>query len=105
MVSVLLAWQGESMLSPMMTVVVLAVLWLIVVVPMVVKRKDDRAGERSAARFGGATEALPGRRTLANLARPVPNFDDGIGDEQPARRLSRAQIFVPGRGAQAPIST
>ena len=36
------------MISPMMTVVVLAVLWLIVVIPMLVKRKDDRAGERSA---------------------------------------------------------
>jgi hypothetical protein len=88
------------MLSPMMTVAVLAVLWLIVVVPMVVKRKDDRAGERSVARFGGAMQALSVRRTLANLTRPVPNFDDGIPAEQPKAR-SRAQVFVPGRAANS----
>ena len=35
------------MLSPIMTVVVLAVLWLIVVVPMILRRNDDRARERS----------------------------------------------------------
>jgi len=65
------------MLSPMMTVVVLAVLWLIVVVPMLVKRSDDRAGERSAARFRGAMRALAStRRSLGALARPAATGDD-----------------------------
>ncbi|MGI8761413.1 MAG: divisome protein SepX/GlpR [Jatrophihabitantaceae bacterium] len=50
------------MLSPMMTVVVLAVLWLIVVVPMVVRRNDERRRERSVDGFGRAMRAL-GRRT------------------------------------------
>jgi membrane protein implicated in regulation of membrane protease activity len=49
------------MLSPFMTVVVLAVLWLIVVVPMVLRRSDERRRERSVEGFGRAMRAL-GRR-------------------------------------------
>lgn len=70
------------MTSPMLTVVVLAVLWLIVVVPMIVRRKDERAGERSVARFGSAMRALGSRRSgslaphtvedAATAAVPVP---------------------------------
>ena len=41
------------MLSPMMTVLVLAVLWAIVVVPMLVKFWTERAGERSVALRSG----------------------------------------------------
>jgi len=48
-------------LSPMMTVFVLAVLWLIVVVPMLVRRNDERRRERSVDGFGRAMRAL-GRR-------------------------------------------
>ncbi len=50
------------MLSPFMTVVVLAVLWLIVVVPMILRRSDERRRERSVENFGRAMRAL-GRRT------------------------------------------
>src|SRR3954471_931319 len=49
------------MLSPFMTVVVLAVLWLIVVVPMVLRRSDERRREKSVEGFGRAMRAL-GRR-------------------------------------------
>jgi membrane protein implicated in regulation of membrane protease activity len=49
------------MLSPFMTVVVLAVLWLIVVVPMVLRRSDERRQEKSVQGFGRAMRAL-GRR-------------------------------------------
>src|SRR4051812_4059631 len=49
------------MLSPFMTVVVLAVLWLIVVVPMVLRRSDERRQEKSVEGFGRAMRAL-GRR-------------------------------------------
>jgi len=49
------------MLSPFMTVVVLAVLWLIVVVPMVLRRSDERKQEKSVEGFGRAMRAL-GRR-------------------------------------------
>lgn len=93
------------MLSPMMTVAVLAVLWLIVVVPMVLKRRDDRAGAKSVARFGTAMHALSIRRSLANLARPVPNFDDELQPEQPARGASRLQTFIPGRNLGSQVSS
>jgi Flp pilus assembly protein TadB len=49
------------MLSPFMTVAVLTVLWLIVVVPMVLRRNDERRRERSVDGFGQAMRAL-GRR-------------------------------------------
>jgi hypothetical protein len=71
------------MLSPFMTVVVLAVLWLIVVVPMVLRRSDERRRERSVEGFGRAMRAL-GRR--------AGTVDDG-----------RAEVFVP-RQARAPLA-
>jgi hypothetical protein len=87
------------MISPMMTVLVLAVLWLIVVVPMIVKRKDDRAGERSAARFGSAMRALSTGRSLGSLVRPAPPPDlDGRATPQ---IHTHAQVFVPGGAARA----
>jgi Flp pilus assembly protein TadB len=55
------------MLSPLMTVVVLTVLWLIVVVPMVVRRSDERRRERSVDGFGRAMRAL-GRRADPDAA-------------------------------------
>jgi hypothetical protein len=54
-------------LSPMTTVFVLAVLWLIVVVPMVVRRKDGRRRERSVNGFGRSMRAL-GRPAVSNSA-------------------------------------
>jgi membrane protein implicated in regulation of membrane protease activity len=63
------------MLSPLMTVAVLTVLWLIVVVPMVLRRSDERRRERSVEGFGRAMRAL-GRRA-------------GTPDEV------RAEVFVP----------
>src|SRR6185312_3201565 len=87
------------MISPMATVLVLAVLWLIVVVPMILKRKDDRAGERSAARFGLAMRALSTGRSLSSLVRPAPPVDL---DERTAAPVStHAQVFVPGGAARA----
>jgi membrane protein implicated in regulation of membrane protease activity len=58
------------MLSPVMTVVVLSVLWLIVVVPMVLRRSDERRRERSVDGFGRAMRAL-GRRAEADSAPEV----------------------------------
>ena len=66
------------MLSPMMTVFVLAVLWLIVVVPMILRRNDERRRERSVDGFGRAMRAL-GRGNLTEV------------DEADARR----EVFVP----------
>lgn len=82
------------MFSPMMTVLVLAVLWMIVVIPMVVKRNDDRAGEKSAAKFGTAMRALSTPRSLGALARPAPV--DDYRDSEPQIPANRPQVFVPG---------
>jgi membrane protein implicated in regulation of membrane protease activity len=71
------------MLSPFMTVVVLAVLWLIVVVPMVVRRSDERRRERSIEGFGRAMRAL-GRRA------------DTVDE-------SRTEVYVP-RQHRAPLA-
>jgi hypothetical protein len=60
----------------MMTVFVLVVLWLIVVVPMLLRRGDERRQDRSVAGFGRAMRAL-GRR-----ARSAPG---------------EAEVYVPGR--------
>ena len=68
------------MLSPMMTVFVLVVLWLIVVVPMLVRRGDERRQDRSVAGFGRAMRAL-GRR-----ARSAP---------------ADAEVYVPSRSRAA----
>src|SRR2546423_1597634 len=54
------------MTSPFMTVAVLTVLWLIVVVPMVLRRSDEQARERSVRGFGRAMRAL-GRRPFTIL--------------------------------------
>jgi hypothetical protein len=84
-----------QMFSPMMTVLVLAVLWMIVVIPMLVKRNDDRAGERSAARFSSAMRALSAKRSLATLTRPAPQAD--LEPDEAPRLDPHAQVFVPGR--------
>lgn len=68
-------------MSPTMTLVVLAVLWLIVVVPMVVRRRDERRRERSVDRFGSAMRAL-GRRT---------RHDGELAPAAPAK----AEVFRP----------
>jgi hypothetical protein len=95
------------MLPPMMTVVVLAVLWLIVVVPMVLQRLDERSGERSVARFGGAMRALASRSTsLGTLGRPVSR-DEGTPEGSAVKRprsSNNSQIFVPGGTASAPVA-
>ncbi len=87
-----------GVLSPMTTVFVLAVLWLIVVVPMVVRRNDERRRERSVDGFGRAMRALgrragtpdevrrrglrPARRAAPTLAapdrRPVPAAQEAL---------------------------
>lgn len=71
------------MLSPLMTVVVLTVLWLIVVVPMVLRRTDERRREQSVDGFGRAMRAL-GRRA-------------GTLDSD------RAEVFVPHQ-SRAPLA-
>jgi hypothetical protein len=69
----------------MMTVFVLAVLWLIVVVPMIFRRHDERRREKSVDGFGRAMRAL-GRRAHPSDA--------------------RTEVFVPSeRPAEPSVST
>jgi Flp pilus assembly protein TadB len=75
------------MLSPFMTVVVLAVLWLIVVVPMVLRRNDERRRERSIEGFGRAMRAL-GRRA---------GTPDEPRTEVYVPRQNRAELAAPAR--------
>ncbi|TAM82354.1 MAG: hypothetical protein EPN43_13660 [Jatrophihabitans sp.] len=52
------------MLSPVLSVSILVILWLIVIVPMVLRRNDDLRRDRSVAGFGRSMRAL-GRRSHA----------------------------------------
>jgi hypothetical protein len=82
--------------SPMVTVAVLAVLWLVVVVPMVLQRKDERADERSVERFGRAMSMLGSKRPV--MARRVADpADPGDATMVLARTgPSAPDIFVSG---------
>lgn len=88
------------MTSPMVTVVVLAVLWLVVVVPMVLQRKDERADERSVQRFGKAMALLGSRAaTSASLRgrRVADPSDPGDATMVLARTSpSSPDVFVSG---------
>jgi hypothetical protein len=79
------------MLSPTMTVVVLAVLWLIVVVPMVFQRRDASSRERSVSRFRQGMQAL-GRRPVAEAE------DDQATHVLPRLNSEGAELFVHGAG-------
>jgi hypothetical protein len=83
------------MLSPLSTVLVLTVLWLVVVVPMLLQKIDERRGQRSVAKFSGAMRALGRRGSLAALARPVERDEPSV-KSQPERTTARAQVFLPG---------
>ncbi len=76
------------MLSPLMTVVILVVLWMIVVVPMVLRRSDEGRRERSVAEWGRGMRAL-GRRSDT----VTPGSASGPQD--------RREIFVPNKASLA----
>jgi len=88
----------------MMTVFVLVVLWLIVVVPMVLRRSDERRREKSVDGFGRAMRAL-GRRPAATASDPgadvyVP-IQNRASVAAPARRpvpaAQEALMYPPDR--------
>jgi membrane protein implicated in regulation of membrane protease activity len=69
------------MTDPMWTVILLAVLWLIVVVPMVLRRRDERAGQRSVTRFRASMNALSRRGVVTSgnadsRSRSSDGYDD-----------------------------
>ena len=71
------------MLSPLTTVFVLAVLWLIVVVPMIVRRNDFRRRERSIDGFGRAMSSL-GHRPPATARTGADRTEVFVPRERPA---------------------
>ncbi|MGN6606939.1 MAG: divisome protein SepX/GlpR [Jatrophihabitans sp.] len=83
-----------------MTVVVLTVLWLIVVVPMVVRRNDERRRERDVAGFGRAMRAL-GRRSTAS---PRRSGDRDVFVHR-AADVARATAAVPDPSSDRPAAT
>jgi hypothetical protein len=76
-------------LSPMMTVFVLAVLWLIVVVPMVVRRNDERRRDRSVDGFGRSMRAL-GQRNHAGAHAGAQRAEVFVPRERHAATLASA---------------
>jgi membrane protein implicated in regulation of membrane protease activity len=92
-----------------MTVFVLAILWLIVIVPMILRRSDERRREQSVAGFGAAMRVL-GRRTSDAAEREVfvPSRNRAQRDaslDRGARRpdSSQRRANVPVRVARRPI--
>ncbi|MDT4916073.1 MAG: hypothetical protein QOH89_773 [Pseudonocardiales bacterium] len=91
------------MLSPFMTVVVLTVLWLIVVVPMVLRRSDERRRERSVDGFGRAMRALGRKPVTGEQARTevfVPRQHRAklaAPDRRPVPAAQEALMYPPDR--------
>lgn len=85
------------MTSPMVTVIVLAVLWAIVVVPMVMRRKDERAHERSVQRFTRSMSLLGSGRALSHRRVSDP-ADPGDATMVVLRTgPSQPEVFVSGQ--------
>src|SRR4051812_49047717 len=81
----------------MMTVFVLVVLWLIVVVPMIVRRNDERKRDRSVDGFGQAMRAL-GRRTHPSDAQvfvPTARAVERVATSAPAEARLSTRRPVP----------
>jgi Flp pilus assembly protein TadB len=87
-------------LSPLTTVFVLAVLWLIVVVPMVLRRNDEKRRDRTVDGFGRAMRAL-GRRTRVDADVFVPR-EHRSDSEQREPRADSATVPAGRRPIPAP---
>jgi hypothetical protein len=83
--------------SPTLTVSVLLVLWLIVIVPMIFRRKDERAQERSVQRFGRSMRSLTRRSALVS-SRPLGRATDPEDATyvRPRVTAARDEVFVTG---------
>jgi hypothetical protein len=86
----------------MMTVFVLAILWSIVVVPMVFRRGDERRRDRSVDGFGAAMRALGRRPKIAAGVRQevyVPRTQPA----EPLARPSRRPVPVAQEALMYPV--
>jgi membrane protein implicated in regulation of membrane protease activity len=86
------------MSRPVLALSALLVLWLIVVVPMVLRRHDERAQDRSVRRFGRRMRAL-NRRAAASGALVEP---DAVRFVQPRITAARDEVFVAMRSHDDP---
>lgn len=91
------------MTEPVVTVAILAVLWLIVVVPMFLQSRDARAGTRSADRFR-STMAVLSRRSVVDRAAPHPQADanpalsvSGAVNRRPVPASEESLMYEPDR--------
>lgn len=89
------------MTEPVVTVAILAVLWLIVVVPMFLQSRDARAGTRSADRFR-STMAVLSRRSVIDRAAPNPHADatptlsvSGAVNRRPVPASKESSMYEP----------
>ena len=99
------------MSSSTLTVTVLLVLWLIVIVPMIFRRKDERAQERSVRRFGRAMRSMTRRSALvlnssnqgASESRPLGRSADPEDATyvRPQVSAARDEVFVTGVAASS----
>lgn len=105
------------MLSPMMTVVVLAVLWLIVVVPMIFRWHDERRRDKTVDGFGRTMRALGRRahptdgrseiyvsgaaarpaRESVSTRRPVPAAEEALMYPVDHAEMSEARVAMMAR--------
>ena len=89
------------MLSPMATVFVLAVLWLIVVVPMILRRSDETRRERSVAGFGRAMRALGKRAPAVDASAEV--FVPRQRRAEPVASAARRPVPAPQEALMYPV--
>jgi hypothetical protein len=89
--------------SPMMTVVVLTILWLVVVVPMIVRKGDDAARTRTMTRFRGGLRTL-GRAASAVAADSSPVTPLDLTSVTPHRAAGRPRPVVAARMADAVLT-
>lgn len=81
--------------SPVMTVVLLVVLWAIVVIPMIFRRNDEQKRDRSVAEFGRGMRAL-GRRIGTPGAADVDS-DVFVPRRSEPTRLTESHAVAPAR--------
>jgi hypothetical protein len=92
--------------SPTLTVSVLIVLWLIVIVPMIFRRRDAGAQERSVQRFGQAMRSLTRRTTVFATSAPGQPLARAADPEdasyvRPRVSAARDEMFVTGTAPAA----
>jgi hypothetical protein len=88
----------------MLTVIVLVVLWLVVVVPMVVRRNDERSRDRSVEGFGRAMRLLARKPRTAGASAARTADPDDATYVMPRITAERAETFVARRDPEPALA-